>query len=179
MANTKKQTTDKELTLVAIYKLKSNKKLNGTRCYLLRNEEGKEYKVWTHTFGCASSCNCDGFQKSHGRRQCYHIKFAEAREQLRKQAQSTANKPAPAEQKKQTTAVSVVVATEPTAITDAEVEAVLAEIDAQAAAPVVVATTEPRKREVSSIEREMPAVLMAGGSRGGYLPGRAPSTKAS
>jgi hypothetical protein len=176
MANTKKQAENKELTLVAIYKLKSNKKLNGTRCYLLRNEEGKEYKVWTHTFGCASSCNCDGFQKSHGRRQCYHIKFAEAREQLRKQAQSTANKPA--EQKKQTAAAAPV-ATEPTAITDAEVEAVLAEIDAQAAAPVVVATTEPRKREVSSTEREMPAFLMAGGSRGGYLPGRAPSTKAS
>jgi sarcosine oxidase delta subunit len=85
MATTKKQTAaSKELTLVAIYKFKSNKELNGTRCYLVRNSEGKEYKVWTHTFGCASSCQCDGFTKSHGRRKCYHVKFAEAREAARK-----------------------------------------------------------------------------------------------
>jgi hypothetical protein len=84
MATTKKQPASKELTLVAVYKFKSRGKLNGTRCYLVRNSEGKEYKVWTHTFGCASSCDCEGFQKSHGRRKCYHVKFAEAREAARK-----------------------------------------------------------------------------------------------
>jgi hypothetical protein len=76
----KKSSKTKELTLVAIYKFKCNKKFNGTRCYLLRNADGKEYQVWTHENGCASHCDCDGFTKSHGKRRCYHIKSVEARE---------------------------------------------------------------------------------------------------
>ena len=76
----------KELTIVAIYKFKSNGKLNGTRCTLVRNEEGKEHKVWTHANGCAASCDCDGFEKSHGRRKCYHLKAVEAMEAARKSA---------------------------------------------------------------------------------------------
>lgn len=69
-----------ECTIIAIYKFKTNLQLNGTRCTLLRNGGGKEHKVWTHSNGCASHCDCDGFEKSHGRRKCYHIKHVEALE---------------------------------------------------------------------------------------------------
>jgi hypothetical protein len=193
MATQKKQ-QDRELTVIARVACKTNKALNGHVCTLIRNDKGEKHQVWTHSNGCSSSCSCDGYQKFH--KVCYHIRFVEARERLRKQGQSTANTAvvasvtapaqvtkkatAPAEQKKQTAAAAPVATTEPTAITDEEVEAVLAEIDAQAVAPVattepvkVVETPAPRKREMSSVEREMPAFLMAGGSRGGYLPGRA------
>jgi len=78
--NCKKQA--KELTIVAIYKFKTNGKLNGTRCTLVRNGEGKEHKVWTHTNGCASSCDCEGFTTWH--KVCYHIKSVSAIEAARK-----------------------------------------------------------------------------------------------
>lgn len=75
---TRKSQQARELTIVAIYKFKTNGKLNGTRCTLVRNDKSEQLKVWTHTNGCASSCTCEGFEKSHGRRKCYHIKFVEA-----------------------------------------------------------------------------------------------------
>jgi hypothetical protein len=189
MANNKTAATKKECFVVARYAFKTNKKLNGTVCSVVRNGEGEEYKVWTHSNGCASSCDCEGYTKWH--KKCYHAKHAESVEQQRRAAVSTTT---PA-------AVVIVAESEPvkvvetTAITDEDVQAVLAEIDALAQ-PIaaVVATTEtvkavettpqpvaetpaPRKREVSSVEREMPAFLMSGGSRGGYLPGRAPATQ--
>lgn len=77
MATNKKAAASKELTVVAVYKFKTDGKLNGTRCTLVRNEKGEEHKVWTHTNGCASSCDCTGFVDWH--RQCRHIKLAEAR----------------------------------------------------------------------------------------------------
>lgn len=81
MATTKKAAASKELTIVAIYKFKTDGKLNGTRCYLVRNIEGHEYKVWTHhNDNLTNHCECDGFEKSHGRRKCYHLKHVEARE---------------------------------------------------------------------------------------------------
>jgi hypothetical protein len=84
MATTKKQTAKKECIVIARYAFKTNKVLNGHICTLIRTSEGKEHKVWTHQNGCSSSCDCEGFEKSHGRRKCYHVTFAEAREAARK-----------------------------------------------------------------------------------------------
>lgn len=82
---TRKSQQAKELTIVAIYKFKTNGKLNGTRCTLIRSTKvvkGEtiitEHKVWTHANGCAPHCDCDGFEKTHGKRQCCHIKLVTA-----------------------------------------------------------------------------------------------------
>jgi hypothetical protein len=80
MATSKKAAASKkECTIIAIYKFKTNKKLNGTKCTLVRNGEGKLHKVWTHSNGLKPHCDCEGFEKSHGRRQCYHITSVLAR----------------------------------------------------------------------------------------------------
>ena len=86
MATTKKQTAKKECIVIARYAFKTNGKMNGHICTLVRNGEGIEHKVWTHNNGCASSCDCECFEKSHGRRKCYHVTQIEAREEARKQS---------------------------------------------------------------------------------------------
>lgn len=100
MATTEKQEQTRELTVTARYAMKTNKVLNGHVCTLVRNDQGKVHQVWTHSNGCASSCTCEGYQTWH--KSCYHIRFVEAREQLRSSGQNTEN-----------TAVMVVVASTP------------------------------------------------------------------
>lgn len=75
--------SQKQVFILCRYLFKTNGKLNGTVCSQVRTSEGKEHKVWTHTNGCASSCDCEGFEKSHGRK-CFHIKHVEAIEAARK-----------------------------------------------------------------------------------------------
>lgn len=159
MATTKKAAASKkELTIVAIYKFKSNGKLNGTRCTLVRNGEGEEYQVWTHSNGCSSSCTCEGFTKWH--RKCYHIKFAEVRQAVAA--------PAP------------VVVAEPVATTVASVETPAVVETVSTAQPVVETTAteivvkQPAAsgRKMSSVEASMPAWMLTGRSNNGTFTGR-------
>lgn len=135
---TKKQAaaSKKELTIVAVYKFKTNGKLNGTVCTLIRSSKVvkdetvvTEHKVWTHTNGCASHCDCDGFEKSHGKRQCGHIKLADAREAARKAA-TVATPVAPVVAQPQASAQPVI---ETTATKEA--------------APVAVVATQPMQEK--------------------------------
>lgn len=185
MATSKKAATSKkECTIVAVYKFKTNKKLNGTRCTLVRNGEGKEYKVWTHATGCASSCDCEGFQKWH--KKCYHIKIVEAREAALKPVVATPATPVAPVVKKE-----VLMIVEPTTpklpeLTDEDLAAMLATCDTPdeptTAQPIVIvatpapnttkAATPATARKKSSIEASVPTWMLTGRSGNGTFAGR-------
>lgn len=83
MAAQKQQQETRELTIIAVYKFKTNGKLNGTRCVLLRNDRGEMHKVWTHENGIAAHCECKGFKRHH---KCYHVAFVAGGQQDQKAA---------------------------------------------------------------------------------------------
>jgi hypothetical protein len=66
----KQKKTQKQCWIVARYVFKTN----GTVCSVVRTSKGKEHKVWTHSNGLNPHCECDGFEKSHGKLLCYHLK---------------------------------------------------------------------------------------------------------